>query len=124
MKFAAGDIPPEPSDFPVEVGLMSEWETKLVLRTQAEQSRAFKKLDYYGMGYMDVPPFNIQSPMMMPMMQRLFNIPSTFIQMQHFVMKDKNGNAYKVVSGEKPAADGQNDNYSINDWDFKKGINY
>ena len=49
---------------------------------------------------MDVPPFNIQAPMMMPMMQRLFNIPSTFIQMQHFAMIDKDG---KPVHG-KPQA--------------------
>ena len=124
MKFLEDDFPTEPSDFPVEVGLMSEWENKLVLRTQAEQSRAFKKLDYYGLGYMDVPPFNVQAPMMMPMMQRLFNIPSTFIQMQHFAMIDKDGNRYMVASGEKPNADGQNENYSISDWDFKKGINY
>ena len=124
MKFLEDDFPTEPSDFPVEVGLMSEWENKLVLRTQAEQSRAFKKLDYYGLGYMDVPPFNVQAPMMMPMMQRLFNVPSTFIQMQHFMMIDKDGNGYMVASGQTPNAEGQNKNYSISDWNFKKGINY
>ena len=124
MKFLEGEFPTEPSDFPVEVGLMSEWENKLVLRTQAEQSRAFKKLDYYGLGYMDVPPFNVQAPMMMPMMQRLFNIPSTFIQMQNFTMLDKDGNSYIIASGQTPNSEGQNKNYSINDWDFKKGINY
>ena len=62
--------------------------------------------------------------MMMPMMQRLFNVPSTFIQMQHFMMIDKDGNEYMVASGQTPNADGQNKNYSISDWDFKKGINY
>jgi hypothetical protein len=124
MRFLENEFPTEPSDFPVEVGLMSEWENKLVLRTQAEQSRAFKKLDYYGLGYMDVPPFNCQSPMMMPMMQRLFNVPSTFIQMQYFKMIDKDGNSYAIASGQSPNASGQNDNFSINDWNFKKGINY
>ena len=131
MKFAAGEAPPEPSDFPVEAGLMSEWETKLVLRTQAEQVRAFNKLDYYGMGYMDVPPFNIQAPMMMPMMQRLFNVPSTFIRIGNFLMKDKDGNYYSVASGQMPAAGGQPSGFTINDWNFKTnaynlgpGINY
>ena len=103
---------------------MAEYEDQLVKRTAAEQTRAFEKLDFYGMGYMDVPPFNIQAPMMMPMMQKLFNIPSTFIQIKQFTMKDKNGNSYAVVSGQKPAAGGQPSGFVINDWDFKIGRNY
>ena len=33
MKYAEGEFPSEPSDFPVEMGLMTEWENKLVLDT-------------------------------------------------------------------------------------------
>jgi hypothetical protein len=44
---------------------------------------------------MDVPPYNCQSPMMMPMMQKLFNVPTQFIVMQGFTMFDKNGQPYK-----------------------------
>ena len=45
---------------------------------------------------------NIQAPMMMPMMQKLFNIPSDFIRVGGFIMYDKNGNAYRPAAGERP----------------------
>jgi hypothetical protein len=44
---------------------------------------------------MDVPPYNCQSVMMMPMMQKLFNIPTDLIVMQGFTMFDKDGKPYK-----------------------------
>ena len=56
---------------------------------------------------MDIPPFNCQSPVMIPMLQKLFNFPSEFIELQQFIMRDKNGIAYIPASGQKPNADGQ-----------------
>jgi hypothetical protein len=51
---------------------------------------------------MDVPPYNCQSPMMMPMFQKLFNVPSTFILMDGFRMYDKNGKEYNPSEGGRP----------------------
>jgi hypothetical protein len=51
---------------------------------------------------MDVPPYNCQAPMMMPMMQKLFNVPSTFVLMSGFRMYDKNGTEYNPSQGGKP----------------------
>lgn len=101
MKFREDVFPPEPSDFPVGQDSMSEWEQKLVL--EAEQN-VDQQMDTtrYALSYMDVPPYNCQAPMMMPMMQKLFNVPSSFVLMQGFIMYDKNGNAYSPAAGEKP----------------------
>lgn len=107
LKYQEGEFPTEPSDFPVEVAGMIEWEDDLVQKTRNEQAKAFDNLVYFGMSHMDVPPYNCQAPMMMPMMQRLFNVPSNFIQMGHFIMFDKNGEPYIPASGERPNADGQ-----------------
>jgi hypothetical protein len=52
---------------------------------------------------MDVPPYNCQAPMMMPMMQKLFNVPSTFVRMSGFTMYDKNGTPYVPSQGGAPA---------------------
>ena len=52
---------------------------------------------------MDVPPYNCQAPMMMPMMQKLFNVPSTFVLMSGFRMYDKNGTEYNPSTGGSPA---------------------
>jgi len=43
---------------------------------------------------MDVPPYNCQSPMIFPMIQRLFNFATDRILLENFVMFDKNGNEY------------------------------
>jgi hypothetical protein len=53
---------------------------------------------------MDVPPYNCQSPMMMPMMQKLFNIPANFVMMRGFTMYDKDGTAYKPSLGQNPSS--------------------
>lgn len=103
MKYEEGVFPPEPSDFPVEIESMTVWEQELVEQTEKSQEQAASRLQRYGLSYMDVPPYNCQSPMMMPMMQKLFNIPSTFVRMQGFTMFDKNGNKYIPSSGEKPS---------------------
>jgi hypothetical protein len=124
MKFADGEFPNEPSDFPVSMELMSEWENKLVMDTEKSQRKAFERLAYYGLGYMDTPPFNVQSPMMSVMMQKLINMPQEFIQIQNFFMVDSEGTVYNVASGERPAAPTKQSNYVVRDWRFASGVEY
>ena len=102
MKFQDDIYPTEPSDPPVFGEDMVEWEINLVNETQKNQKKAIEDLLVYGLSVMDVPPMNIQAPMMMPMMQKLFNIPSDFIRVGGFIMYDKNGNAYRPAAGERP----------------------
>lgn len=103
LKFKAGEFPPEPSDFPVGIDSMVAWEQKLVDQTESEQMDAIAALETRNaLSKMDVPPYNCQSPMMMPMMQKLFNIPSDLVVMEGFVMIDKNGNEYTPSDGEMP----------------------
>ena len=78
MKFEEGLFPPEPSDFPVGMESMVEWEQKLVEKTRNDQEIAMRELMNYGLAHMDIPPFNCQSPMMVTMMKKLCNIPSNF----------------------------------------------
>ena len=124
MKYADGEFPNEPSDFPVEDGLMSEWEYKIVTDTEKSQRKAFERLAYYGLGYQDTPPFNVQSPMMSVMLQKLINIPQEFIIVQNFFMVDSMGNVYNVASGEMPMSPTKQDNYVVKDWNFAPGIEY
>lgn len=103
MKYEEGVFPPEPSDFPVGMGSMVDWEQKLVDQTEKEQmDAAAANLQRRSLSTMDVPPYNCQAPMMMPMMQKLFNIPSTFVKMNGFTMIDKNGAKYVPASGGRP----------------------
>ena len=96
LKFKDNTFPPEPSDFPVESGSMAAWEQRLVENTENEQKEAASFLmTKRSLSDMDVPPYNCQSPMMMPMMQKLFNVPADFIVMNGFTMFDKNGQPYK-----------------------------
>lgn len=96
LKFADNTFPPEPSDFPVGIGSMAAWEQKLVDETESEQNDSIAVIrNRISLSQMDVPPYNCQSPMMMPMMQKLFNVPTQFIVMQGFTMFDKNGIPYK-----------------------------
>lgn len=105
MRFTEGTFPPEPSDFPVEEGSMVAWEQRLVDQTENEQ-KEMKAFDMArkSLAMMDVPPYNCQAPMMMPMMQKLFNIPGNFVVMQGFTMYDKNGSPYKPSSNQMPAS--------------------
>ena len=107
MKYIAGEFPLEPSDFPIDAGLMSEWENMLIDQTILEQTKSLSEFVNYGVSHMDIPPFNCQSPIMIPMLQKLFNFPSEFIELQQFIMRDKNGVAYIPASGQRPNADGQ-----------------
>jgi hypothetical protein len=104
MKYEEGVFPPEPSDFPVGIESMTAWEQKLIDDTEKDQmTAAAANLQREALGAMDVPPYNCQSPMMMPMMQKLFNIPSNFVKMAGFKMIDKNGSIYIPAKNEKPA---------------------
>jgi hypothetical protein len=75
---------------------MTAWEQRLVDQTESEQqSIKSSLLNNFSLAQMDVPPYNCQSVMMMPMMQKLFNVPPEFILMQGFTMFDKDGRPYK-----------------------------
>jgi hypothetical protein len=102
MKFMEKVFPPEPSDYPVEIGSMTQWEQNLVDKQNKENEEAAYKLSRQGLSKMDVPPYNCQAPMMMPMMQKLFNVPSTFVLMSGFTMYDKNGKPYEPAKNESP----------------------
>ena len=104
MKFEENVFPPEPSDFPVGDELMSDWEQKLVAENENDQmeARAFAE-SRKALAFMDLPPMNCQAPMMMPMMQRLFNVPGNYIVMQGFLMQDKDGNFYSPYLNQKPS---------------------
>lgn len=104
MKFQEKIFPPEPSDLPVEMGSITAWETQLVEKTNRDNEKAAYEITARGLSIMDVPPYNCQAPMMMPMMQKLFNVPSTFVLMSGFRMLDKNGTYYNPSQGGKPAS--------------------
>jgi hypothetical protein len=102
MRFQEGAAPPEPSDFPVEIQSMPEWEQKLVKQNDDDQREANAAVVRRSLSLMDVPPYNCQAQNMQPMLQRLFNIPLTYIQIGGFTMYDKNGVPYVPANGEKP----------------------
>ena len=84
---------------------MVAWEQRLVDQTEKEQKEAQAALmTRTSLSKMDVPPYNCQSPMMMPMMQKLFNVPSSLVVMENFTMIDKEGNEYIPSLNEKPSA--------------------
>ena len=96
LKFKDNLFPPEPSDFPVDIESMVEWEQELVEKSKKEQERA---KDAYNakraLSLMDVPTYNCQSPVIYPMLQKLFNITTDRISIQNFTMYDKNGSPYQ-----------------------------
>jgi hypothetical protein len=102
MKFAEKVFPPEPSDLPVDEGSIVAWEQRLVDQANKDNQTAAYRITERGLSIMDVPPYNCQAPMMMPMMQKLFNVPSTFVLMSGFTMYDKNGKPYVPAQGERP----------------------
>jgi hypothetical protein len=104
MKFQEQVFPPEPSDFPVGMDSMAEWEQKLVQEAEENQKQyqAFNTTKK-ALSHMDVPPYNCQSPVMAPMLQKLFNIPNQIVSLSGFKMIDKTGQIYIPASGEKPS---------------------
>lgn len=103
MRFQDDVFPPEPSDFPVGIESMAKWEQDLVEATEKEQDKRLRAISTEALSYMDIPPYNCQAQNMQPMLQRLFNIPLTYIKIDGFTMYDKNGTAYNPSLGEKPA---------------------
>jgi hypothetical protein len=95
LKFKDGVFPPEPSDFPLGMGSMAEWEQNLVDSTEGEQKEAYAfSITRRALSTMDVPPYNCQSPSLAPILQKLFNVPTAYIEVKDFTMFDKNGNAF------------------------------
>lgn len=96
LKFKDQVFPPEPSDFPVDIGSMVDWEQSLVAKSEKEQEniREFEQTKR-ALSLMDVPPYNAQSPAIFPMLQRLFNFATDRILIENFTMFDKDGNPYK-----------------------------
>jgi hypothetical protein len=103
MRFQDDVFPPEPSDFPVGIGSMTSWEQELVDKTEKEQEKTAKELGEKALMYMDVPPYNCQSQSMQPMLQRLFNVPLSYIKIDGFTMYDKNGIEYVPAAGGRPS---------------------
>ncbi len=92
LRFQEGIILPEPSDVLIDMDEgMVRWEQKLV-----NESSVMKKHSEYmdsinGLKYMDLPPSNFQSPQMLPMMQKLLNVPASFIKRANFEIQRKDG---------------------------------
>ena len=92
LRFQEGILLPEPSDLPVEMdeGIVN-WEQRLT----KEVTNVKTNIDYMnsvkGLSYMDMPPKNLQSPQLLPMLQKLLNIPTSFIRLQNFSLQNKDG---------------------------------
>jgi hypothetical protein len=82
---------------------MASWEQELVDKTEKEQEKTAKELGEKALMYMDVPPYNCQSQSMQPMLQRLFNVPLSYIKIDGFTMYDKNGIEYVPAAGGRPS---------------------
>jgi hypothetical protein len=87
LKFRDKLFPPEPSDFPVGITGMVEWEQKLVKQTEIkiQKDREYLKT-VRSLSVMDVPPYNAQSPILFPVIQKLFNIATNKILIENFTM--------------------------------------
>jgi hypothetical protein len=80
-------FPPEPSDFPVGPDGMVKWEQRLVKQTEEELTKARTLQETKrALAVMDVPPYNCQSPMIYPMLQKIFNIATDKITINNFTM--------------------------------------
>ena len=92
LRFQEGILLPEPSDLPVEMeeGIVV-WEQRLT--KEVANTRA--NIDYMnsikGLSHMDMPPKNLQSPQLLPMLQKLLNIPASFIRLGNFSLQNKDG---------------------------------
>jgi len=112
LRFMRNEFPIEPSDYPFATAEdLVTWEDNLVEKTAKSQEKAFENFTYYGMSHMDVPPFNVESPVMVSLTQKLFNFPAQFVQLQNFIMIDKNGQEYLLGSGESPTSEGLVENF-------------
>jgi hypothetical protein len=104
LRFEEGILPPEPSDLPFATEeSITEWEQRLVYEMSVTNKHINDMQAVRGMALMDVPPKNFQSPVMLPMMQKLLNVPASFIRLENFRMQDKTGAFYNPSAGEYPA---------------------
>jgi hypothetical protein len=104
LRFEEGILPPEPSDLPFSTEeSITEWEQNLVHESTAIKQHINTVNTVRGVSLMDVPPKNFQSPQMLPMMQKLLNVPASFIRLENFRMQDKTGAFYNPSAGELPA---------------------
>ena len=104
LRFEEGILPPEPSDLPVETEeSLTEWEQRLVQESNVTKRHVQTVNGLRAMALMDVPPKNFQSPQILPMMQKLLNVPASFIRLENFRMQDKTGAFYNPAAGEFPA---------------------
>lgn len=92
LRFQEGILLPEPSDLPADMdeGIVN-WEQRLTkevtnIKTNTDYMNSLK-----GLSYMDMPPKNLQSPQLLPMLQKLLNIPSSFIRLENFSLQQKDG---------------------------------
>jgi len=91
LRFRDRVFPPEPSDFPVGITSMTEWEQRLVKETEKkiQKEKVFQQT-VRSLSIMDVPPNNCQSPILFPMIQKLFNIATNNILIENFTMLNQN----------------------------------
>lgn len=87
LRFKDRVFPPEPSDFPVGPESMANWEQRLVKQTEEDliKARTLQETKR-ALAVMDVPPYNCQSPMIYPMVQKIFNIATDKITIDNFTM--------------------------------------
>ena len=89
LRFRDRVFPPEPSDFPVGITSMADWEQRLVKETEKKiQKEKVLRQTVRSLSVMDVPPRNCQSPILYPMIQKLFNIATDNILIENFTMLD------------------------------------
>jgi hypothetical protein len=86
LKFSSNDIAPEPSDYPIGLSV-TDLEYSMT-RERKKTEDAYIQRAEYGVAYMDIPPYNVQTTMMMPVVTKLFNLPSSFIKLNAFLMQD------------------------------------
>jgi len=104
LRFEEGILPPEPSDLPVGTAeSLTEWEQNLVIESSTSKQHMETANTLRGVALMDVPPRNFQSPQVLPMMQKLLNVPTSFIRLENFRMQDKTGAFYDPSAYESPA---------------------
>jgi hypothetical protein len=104
LRFEEGILPPEPSDLPVDTEeSLTKWEQGLTQESNVNKKHIQRMTGIRALSLMDVPPKNFQSPQVLPMMQKLLNVPASFIRLENFRMQDKTGAFYSPASGQSPA---------------------
>lgn len=86
LKFASGDLTPEPSDYPIGVSVTDI--EQAIRREGLKTQDSLMQRAEYGISFMNIPPYNAQTPQMKPAITKLFNLPSQFIKPKDFVMQD------------------------------------